>query len=291
MKKVLIYGTMAVVCVTGMFALTGCSKSDENVKEEVSGVETVEEAKRPTEIVLSDNSSAWPSGVYDFYGIPEYKDGTIVYSRPNSKYGDVYIKTTLEDLDNYIKDVKTKGIRVDEKNKTDTTAKYKMFDKETGKGFYVEVTFESKTIDTGSEVKDYDLYMSICEDEYPEKNIQTNLLAEYGFKDEDITPKNVEIFNAEVLNYGSQKKVEFRPGFDVTVSEENNKAYHAQIVDACASLSDDGNLENMDGEKVTPQEAKDEMLAVWKFTSGGKKYKINFTIQSGIGVTYNFLIQ
>ena len=166
-----------------------------------------------------------------------------------------------------------------------------MFDKETGKGFYVEVTFESKTIDTGSEVKDYDLYMSICEDEYPEKNIQTNLLVEYGFKDEDITPKNVEIFNAEVLNYGSQKKVEFRPGFDVTVSEENNKAYHAQIVDACASLSDDGNLENMDGEKVTPQEAKDEMLAVWKFTSGGKKYKINFTIQSGIGVTYNFLIQ
>lgn len=292
MKKVLIYGTMAVVCVTGMFALTGCSNKEGSAggESDKSGTTVVEES-RPTEIILSDATDKWPSGVYDYYGIPEYTSGSLVYARPNNKYGDVYYQTTMDELDSYLKNVTNKGIRIDEKAKTDSYASYYMFDKDAGKGFYVSVEFENKKVDVNGESKDYNLYMSICEDAYPEKNIQKDLLVDYGFSDEEIIPQNVEVLTAEVLNYGAEKKVEFRTGFDVSVTEEDNKAYHAQIVDACAKLSDDGKLENLEGEKVSAQEVKDDFTTVWKYTINGKTHKINFTVQTGIGVSYNFVIQ
>lgn len=291
MKKGLIYGTMAVVCVTGIFTLTGCSKDEQIVKESENEEIGFVEESRPTEIILSEATDAWPAGVYDYYGIPAYKSGTVIYASPKSETGRVYIRTTADELVKYLNDLEKTGIRVHTKTKTDSYQSYNLYDKNPGKGFYVVVDFEEKTEFLGGSDVTYNLYFSIVEEQYPEKNIQKDILLDYGFKDEDIIPKNVEIFNAELQNYGSQKRVEFRPGFDVSVTEDDNKAYHAQIVDACARISDDGNLENLEGEKVTPQKIKDDFTNVWKFTTGGKTYKINFTIQSGVGVTYNFVIQ
>lgn len=293
MKKVLIYGTMAVVCVTGMFALTGCSNKEESVggEKDKTGTTVVEES-RPKEIVLSDASDKWPAGVYDYYGIPEYTSGTLVYAQPNSNLGEVYFNTTLDEFDAYIKDIEAKGFRYAETARIPNSSivKGKIFDKETGKGYYIVVDFMEKSMPLGGENKTFNLQFMVQNDGYPEKNVPEDIVKDFGLTNEDILPKDKDVYVLKKEDYGTQTKISLDLGFDASVTDKEYEEYQNQLVDACAKISENGLL-NEKGETVNADTLKKDLALSWQYTFGGKTYKIMFNSNHNIGDGLGFMIK
>ncbi len=290
MKKVLIYGTMAVVCVTGMFALTGCSKDDQtSQKVDNEGTSVVQETAK--EIVLSDKIDAWPSGVYDYYGLPAYTAGTLVYARENSKEGDVYIDTTLEEFDAYIKTVESKGFRYSEYTRRDGMALGYIYDKELGKGYRICVEYyPDGSVDVLKESKSYTLRFIVENVPYEEKNIQKDLMIEYGLTDEDIMPKGVNICSATAEPSMSDLQINFKFDFDSGVTEEQYLEYNKQMLEACKNVADDKKVYDNSGAEINIKDVS-EVVMKWTYTVNGKTYKIYFCEMPKIGSSLHMLVE
>ena len=290
MKKVLIYGTMAVVCVTGMFALTGCSKDDQtSPKVDNEGTSVVQETAK--EIVLSDKIDVWPNGVYDYYGLPAYTAGTVVYAQPNSEIGNVFINTTMDEFDAYVKTIESKGFRYGESSRGDNSITGKILDKNTGKGYYITVEYvEGNTYNVNGEEKPYTLRMCVEKMEYEPEDIQADLMKEFGLTNDDILPKFAKVNRAYTEEMGADTSVRFKFDFDVIITEGFYKEYNKQMLEACKKVSDDKKVYDNSGAEINVDDVN-EVVMKWTYTVAGKTYKIYFCEMPTIGGSLHMLIE
>lgn len=294
MKKALICGTLAVVCVTGMFTLTGCSKKgEEGDVSAKAGTSSVQESAK--EVKVSKDTSKWPSGVYDYYGIPEYKYGTFVYAEEEAKDGKVYFDTTFDDAKKYLTELEGKGLRysilMEGSNKNFLYAK--ICASEPGKGFYVFFELETgeRYVDVNGEDVKYTMCMNVREETYPEKNIPDNIATSYGLSNDAFLPKGVEIYEAKITTEDEVTKVEFDAGFDILISEDMVKTYHSQLIDECVKASDNGKITDYYNRAITVEKAKEDFVFGWNYTVGGKTYKVTFGQDVGLGVGYRVIFE
>lgn len=290
MKKVLIYGTMAVVCVTGMFALTGCSNKEESAGGEVdkSGTAVVETVK---EIVLSDATDKWPSGVYDYYGLPEYTDGTLVYTKPNSDKAEVYYNTTVENFDIYLQKITAKGFRFSEITRKDDTIVGHIYDKEQGKGYRINVEiFPNSEVNINGTNTPYALLMYVEKMDYSEKNIQENLMTKFGLSNEDIMPKTISVVEATAEEVGTDTQIRLAVDFDSGLTDKEYLEYNKQIINACKNVAEDGKVYDKGGAEIDVNSLEEACLR-FSYTYNGKAHTIYFCEMPKIGASLHMLVE
>lgn len=286
-----------------LISLTGCSNDNETLVIETNNEdEFVQEIKAET----SGDYTKWPSGVYNAYGIPEYTYGEVTFAVPYSEKGEVCLNTSITELRAYINLLLTKDFKISESDLKELNEYNPMdeIDLEEGlsgtiyaptKGAGYTISYSYREEPNESVITAYSFenmtedytYKSNCSfalsiEEYPEENIEKDLLIEYGLTDEDVLPK-FKVYVAEKGSaYDDRAVIFFDFGYDSNNSQEDINAYRLQIAKACEKISDDGKIYNYSGNDIVNVD-DDFSSPAFVYKYKGVDYRV--VCEIGVGLT------
>ncbi len=301
MNKVLKYVLVIMILVFGLFTLTGCGKNTEN--NELGNEQT--DNKKEIEIVLSSDTTKWPNGIYDAYGIPEYKAGTFEFAFPNNENGEVYISTTFSEFKAYMNELMDKGFRIEDYdleqlNDYDPNDKYdvdgglylRVLAPKQGEGYSITIVFseaknsrllrayEFEGIEEDITIN-YNMTMYIEKRDYPAESKDTDLLTEIGLSDEAVIPEfklyTIEKDKDERGHYN----INFDAGYDFELTKEQSNKYKMKMVNEILKVSDDGKIYDVRGneELVTDD---DKLVGAYVYKYQGTRYRIYCELSPGV---------
>lgn len=290
MKKTITYILVAIILIFSLICLTGCGNSEQITNSEENSVNA--ENSEKVEVVTSGEYKKWPSGVYNAYGIPEYTYGEVVFAEPYSENGSVHLNTTITELRSYVNLLITKDFKINEENLTslkeynpNPDSEYELekelrgtiYAPKEGAGYTISYAYRAKpyegmipanSFENITEDYEYEyncsLYINI--EEYPEENIESDLLTKYGLSNEEILP-TFKIYEAEKNDSSRMDVVFMNMGYDSYHSEEEIKSYKLQLANAFEKSSDDSKIYDYSGESVisTDEEKKELNAFVYKY--------------------------
>ncbi|MDR1728007.1 MAG: hypothetical protein LBT74_08845 [Acidobacteriota bacterium] len=295
MKKFLV--SVIALALATIFAACGGSKAG-GAK---GGAKDVEVA-----VVTSNKTDEWPGGVYDAYGIPEYKAGKVVFANPGDRQGGVYIQTTREDLLGYVGQLQGKGFRVKDAYLEALAGKrwenFEVFFPRPGGQYALSLGFSfddggkgysEMFYDEGSGEErwiDFNLSLHLVRHGAPAGVKKADLLTELGIPDSATIPGDAamidELETAGNLATGGQVAYSFEYAFDYELTLDAQKAYADRLIDACAAASDDGKLILSGfggGEAVSAAVAKEKAATTWAYAHKGRRCVIHVTGEGGYG--------
>lgn len=306
-KNIIKYALLVIIMLFMLLALTACSNNEENTGTEVNPEEQVSSGSEERKIETTGDYTKWPAGVYAAYGVPEFTGGTIGFAEPYNENGNVYIKTDINNLRAYIYLLKTKGFRISESDEKslkayDPTDEFyaeqgisgTIYAPTQGAGYTISYSYQEKVYEQTVPPYSFEnmeeeytfesnCTFSISIEEYPEENIESDLLTEYGLSNEDVLPK-FKTFIAE-RNRDNEKvaRVHFDFGYDSSNSEEDVAAYKLQVANACERIADDGKIYNNKGDEVITSEEDKKGMYSFVYKYQGVEYRVVLELFYGLG--------
>ena len=253
----------------------------------------------------SDSTDQWPSGVYEAYGIPQFKAGKIVYAIPDDPAGSVMFNASREELTAYIDSLLEKDFHMaDNRYEEMKEASWGSFDvyfpkpggayslscifswENGGKGTSTTVYDEDEE-DGESEVN-YNVSFCIGNHGTPEGWNQKDIFKEAGLSDKEIIPENADVLISNVdqlVSFPTPLYIlaDINYAFDVLVDTEIAYDFESRLLQACIDASDDGKALDLNGNTLNPEKVKKEGCTYWTYTYKKKPLTILFNNKMGYG--------
>lgn len=306
MKKKVLRDVFIFICILLCLFLTGCDKiKEEEKKPIVKKVQNIEYYEiEEKEVSLTEDTTQWPSGVYDAYSIPKYTAGKVSFAKPNDKNGEVYIKTTVKEFRTYINKLIDAGFRMNsehlnrinkENNLSITT---KLYSPNIGDGYILHVVYTNKDGGKGVDAfvgKDvmvginqdyeffYNLSIKIEPKAYSKKLIQDDLLSFYGISNEALTPKFEFATITREVPDDINVLIHYDVGFDRALTEEEIEEYKKQVIKEVEKIADENKIYDYNNEVVVVDEFIESGFSEFNYNFKGKNFSLLFEMIPEIG--------
>ena len=263
-------------------------------------------------VTLSNATDQWPSGVYNAYGIPEYKAGKVIYAYPEDESGNVFIQTTREDLLAYIDGLLAKGFRMSEgdyeRMQERSWESFEIYFPDYGGAYAIEGNFSfendgkgnSSTLyddDGNEEAFYYNLSLYMANHGLPEGWTRKDLLSAIGISDDVlIFPGANKSVGSIDVTFSMADPVNIMFEIDFTFDYNLTKAfwtpYTLKLAQAFIDASDDGKiLETFTQEPIDLAAKQEDGVPGFLYNYNGKMFMVQMAGESGYGEGLTIIVQ
>lgn len=292
-------------------SLSACAGVPAGILEgDGGGSSSEKEEARGGEIQLSNRTDAWPSGVYNAMGVPEFTAAEVVYAYPEDETGYVCLNASREELIAYVDDLLSQGFHMADYNyenlQSHTWESFSLYFPNPGGQYSLECYYSWENDGAGTESYAYDedynefsytYNVRFCLENHgtAEGFTENGYLESAGIPDEALRLENADTIVAstgggayatDMLNVNFS--IEFV--FDYNLTHEFWRPYTANIIQACIDASDDGKALDIWGEPIDLKTAEEEGCASWTYLYNGKLLVAQVFCESGYGESYNLMI-
>ena len=264
-------------------------------------------------VKLSKATDKWPSGVYDAYGVPEFKAGKVSFTYPEDESGAVYMQCTREDMLAYVDALLAKGFRISDIDyecmQERTWESFEIYFPTPGGEFSIDGYFTYENEGKGNteygwqedEEEDFEFTfnfrMYIAQRGKPEGWTKKGLLEKIGISDDVImVPDASKVVGSVDTLFMTEDplyymfEVDFH--FDYNLTIEYIRAYSVKLAEAFIKASDDGQiLELFTQSPIDPSAKLDTGIPSFLYNYGGKMHMVMISGESGFGQGITIVVQ